>query len=146
MICERCKRRFDSRKGSVCPSCGTENPPLTSGVLKSSTIVISAGGTEAVYRSVKEIPGPLRSKLLKSTNGLNSGTILIADRRGREEIARAVRNLPAPVQRRVARALLGHPEDGSAGRLNRAWQKALGYALGAGTVLFVWLLFQYDWF
>ncbi len=61
-------------------------------MLKSSTILISAGDTDAVYRSVKEVPAPLRRKLLKSTNGLNAATILIADRKGREEIARAIRN------------------------------------------------------
>jgi hypothetical protein len=46
-----------------------------------------------VYRSVEEIPPPLRNKLLQSTNNPNSRTILIADRRGRKEIANAMRQL-----------------------------------------------------
>ena len=35
-----------------------------------------------VYRSVEEVPDPLKRQLLRSTNGLNSATIVIADRRG----------------------------------------------------------------
>ena len=77
--------------------------------MKSSTILISAGETDAVYRSVKEVPAPLRRKLLKSTNGLNSATILIADRRGREEIARAIQNLPSSLQRRFLKPFRGEP-------------------------------------
>ncbi len=46
-----------------------------------------------VYRSVDEIPPPLRNKLLQSTSNPNSRTILIADRRGRREIAHAMRHL-----------------------------------------------------
>jgi hypothetical protein len=56
--------------------------------------LISTGGADLVYRSVEEIPPGLRTRLLKSTSGGNSGTILIADRRGRQEIAKAVGKLP----------------------------------------------------
>ena len=59
--------------------------------LKSSTIFISVGDKTRVYRSVEDVPGPLRKKLEQSTNGIHSATILIADRRGREEILRAIR-------------------------------------------------------
>jgi hypothetical protein len=45
-------------------------------------------------RSLEDVPAALRTKLLESTNGLNSATILIADRKGKEELARAVRRLP----------------------------------------------------
>jgi hypothetical protein len=56
---------------------------------------------------VQEVPAPLRSRLIKSTNGVNSATILIADRRGRQEIARAMRSLPNHMQRRLMQAVLG---------------------------------------
>jgi hypothetical protein len=59
--------------------------------LKSSTIFISVGDKTRVYRSVEDVPAPLRKKLEQSTNGIHSATILIADRRGREEILRAIR-------------------------------------------------------
>src|ERR1039457_7582333 len=59
-----------------------------------------------VYRSVDEVPAGLRTRLLKSTNGVNSATILIADRRGRKEIAKAMRHMPGPVQRRWMQTLM----------------------------------------
>jgi len=63
-------------------------------MLKTSTILISSNDTESVYRSVRDIPEPLRKKLLRSTSGLNARTILIADRRGQQQIARALQSLP----------------------------------------------------
>ncbi len=93
MLCPQCQRPLESVTGSQCPHCGaTLQRP--SGVVKSSVIVISAGGHDGVYRSVDEIPQPLRRQLQKTTNGLNSATILIADRRGRNELARALRRIP----------------------------------------------------
>jgi hypothetical protein len=65
------------------------------GVLKTSTILISADDIDGVYRSMQDVPEPLRKRLLRTTNGVNSRTILIADRRGRQEIAKALKNCPA---------------------------------------------------
>src|SRR5580692_5793467 len=109
MNCRQCGKKFDASEGS-CPHCGAVRAAAKSGVMKSSTILISAGGTDAVYRSVKEVPAPLRRKLLKSTNGLNAATILIADRRGREEIARAIQSLPSSLQRRFLKPFSENPE------------------------------------
>jgi hypothetical protein len=115
--------------------------------MKSSTILISASGTDAVYRSVKEVPAPLRRKLLKSTNGLNAATILIADRRGREEIARAIQNLPSSLQRRFLKPFREEPEEGV-----RAWllrprvRMAVAGLLGAGSMLVIWFLFTHKLF
>jgi hypothetical protein len=62
--------------------------------VKSSTIVVSVGEKTQFYRSLHEVPPPLRRKLIETTKGANSQTILIADRKGRAEIARAIRGLP----------------------------------------------------
>jgi len=75
--------------------------------IRSSTIFIATGDETRVYRSVDEIPAPLRAKLEQTTNGLNSATVLIADRRGREEIVRAIRGLPSGVRSRLAATLQG---------------------------------------
>jgi hypothetical protein len=91
MICPECNWSFDGNTGG-CPRCAVK------GVVKSSTILISSGDTRSVYRSVEEVPDPLRSRLLRSTNGLNSATIVIADRQGRKEIAKAIRSLPGASQ------------------------------------------------
>ena len=72
--------------------------------LKSSTIFISVGNKTEVYRSVADVPAPLRKKLEQSTNGLNSATILIADRKGKEEIIRAIRGLPSNLRSHFASA------------------------------------------
>jgi hypothetical protein len=69
------------------------------GVFRTSTVLISKGRGERVYRSVEEAPEKLRAQLRKSLHGVNSATILIADRRGRLEIAAALRNLPGAVRR-----------------------------------------------
>ena len=136
---------MDAAAGWTCPHCGEPQPLSKSGVLKSSTILISAGDTDAVYRSVKEVPAQLRRKLLKSTNGLNSATILIADRKGREEIARAIRNLPSSLQRRFLRPLREDPE-GPAEWLVRPGVKAvIAWLLGAGSVLAIWFACTHKW-
>jgi hypothetical protein len=105
MTCSRCRKSFETEEAK-CPYCG-QRADAASGVFQSSTVLISAEGTEMVYRSMDEVPDPLRSKLLKSTNSPNSATILIADRRGRREIARAMRSLPGSAQRRMLNAVLG---------------------------------------
>jgi hypothetical protein len=92
MTCNRCGKEFDDEE-SRCPQCG-EARVDASGLFQTSTVLISAGGADLVYRTVEEIPRGLRTKLLKSTSGGNSGTILIADRRGRKEIAKVVGKLP----------------------------------------------------
>jgi hypothetical protein len=92
MTCSRCGKEFDEEE-TRCPHCG-EPKGDASGLFQTSTVLISSGGAELVYRTVEEIPPGLRTRLLKSTSGGNSGTILIADRRGRQEIAKTVRKLP----------------------------------------------------
>jgi hypothetical protein len=105
MNCRKCRKRFEDEEVR-CPYCGEPNPDA-SGMFHTSSVLISAGGADLVYRSVEEVPARLRSKLLKSTNGANSATILIADRRGRKEITRAMRKLPGPAQRRLIQSMLG---------------------------------------
>ena len=100
MTCKRCRKAFHEDE-LRCPYCGETNPDSTH-LYQTSTVFISSGGNDLVYRSVDEIPARLRTKLLKFTNGRNSATILIADRRGRREIAKAMRSLPGPAFRRQA--------------------------------------------
>jgi len=121
MKCLRCGSKLPG--GSArCPNCGHAAGKATrrqaqsgaSGVFQTSSVLIVTQGAEMVYRSMDEVPHPLRTKLLKSTNGANSATILIADRRGREEIARVMRSLgrsSRSIQRRAPlQALLARTE------------------------------------
>ena len=109
--------------------------------IRSSTIFIAIGDETRVYRSVDEIPAPLREKLEKTTNGLNSATILIADRRGREEIVRAIRGLPSGVRSRLAATL---QKRNGGRRLRLTWRTILRHwaeiLLPAVIGVSVWLL------
>ena len=129
MTCRRCRKNFADGEPK-CPHCGEPGGEAGSGVYQSSTVLISAGGTEQIYRSVEDVPDSLRHRLLKSTNSPNSATILIADRRGRQEIAKAMRNLPGSGQRRLLHSLLS----GSARPLRPVWRRTL-FALTAGLAL-----------
>ena len=105
MKCKRCGKSI-AEGTTRCPHCGERNP-AASGLYQTSTVLISAGGADLVYRSMDEVPAQLRTRLLKSTNSANSATILIADRRGRREIAKAMRHLPGPAKRRLVHSILG---------------------------------------
>ncbi len=105
ITCNRCRKSLAGTERR-CPHCG-EPVPNSSGVFQTSTVLISGSGADQVYRSVEEVPAPLRSRLLKSTNGSNSATILIADRRGRKQIAKALRSLPGAAPRHLLQSILG---------------------------------------
>jgi len=143
MICSRCNKPYRDT-AERCPYCGEPRRADNSGVFQSSTVLISSGGADLVYRSVEEVPPPLRTRLLKSTNGVNSGTILIADRRGREEITRAMRSLPGPVQRKLLQAVAGKSGTESRFRFTAAARRAaLGTPLVAALAALVWFLFAH---
>jgi hypothetical protein len=104
MRCKRCGRAL-AEASEQCSHCGAPNPAMK-GLYQSSTVLISAGGADLVYRSLEEVPASLRTRLIESTNGCNSATILIADQRGRREIAKAMRALPGASPRRLLDAAL----------------------------------------
>lgn len=133
MTCPRCRKSFADGEPK-CPHCGEPGGGAGSGVYQSSTVLISAGGTEQIYRSVDDVPDSLRHRLLKSTNSPNSATILIADRRGRQEIAKAMRNLPGSGQRRLLHSLLSGNGLAAARQLPPRWRRTL-FALTAGLAL-----------
>lgn len=145
MICSQCGKSIELLDGPNCPHCGASRQTSKSGVLKSSTILISAGGTDAVYRSVKEVPPPLRRKLLKSTNGINAATILIADRRGREEITRAIQNLPSSLQRRYLQPFQEEPEGLREWLMRPRVKIAIAALLCLSSASFIWFLLSHPW-
>jgi hypothetical protein len=99
MLCKQCRKPL-AEDDMACAHCGWPNP-AAKGMYQSSTVLISSGGADLVYRSVEEVPASLRTKLIESTNGCNSATILIADQRGRREISKAIRALPGSSSRRL---------------------------------------------
>ena len=112
--------------------------------VKTSTIFISVGDKTRVFRSVEDVPGPLRKKLEQSTNGINSATILIADRRGREEIVKAIRGLPSSVRSRLASTLSNHerPRPEAPMKVRALWRNWAEILLPGAIGFVVWLLFS----
>jgi hypothetical protein len=149
MTCPRCQVDYNQEGWDQCPHCGEALTIMTSGVMRTSTILISTGaGDEAgIYRSVDEVPEPLRKMLVKSTSGLNSGTIFIADERGKEEIAKAIRNLPRHTGSRT-RGLAGPPPE-AAVELQRGWRSPSAIVFGALLAVFTaaigWIVFTHTW-
>jgi hypothetical protein len=131
-----------------------QEPAGASGVFQTSTVMIAAAGAEMVYRSMEEVPRPLRTKLLKSTNSPNAATILIADRRGRQEIARVMRSL-GNSQGRLARGrgtraplqamLAGELPPQSPGWLTRRRKFAILLLVWALAAALIAMLFAHSW-
>lgn len=96
---------------------------------RTSTIFIATSDdTTKVYRSVEDVPLPLRQKLLKCTRGMNSATILIADKQGREELVRALQGRPSEVQCRLVDNMRSRQPEVQAGGANA---KPVGIAVSA---------------
>jgi hypothetical protein len=114
-------------------------------LFQTSTVLISAGGSDLVYRSVDEVPARLRTKLLKSTNGANSATILIADRRGRKEVAKAMRSLPGPAQRRLMQSVLGTTATNALTWLTPGRRKIILAVITAFTLATIGTVFLHPW-
>ena len=89
MTCPKCHSEFNGHAG-ICPECGVSLLRNVSGVMKTSVVMISAGGERGFYRSVQDVPEPLRKQLLETTTSHNSGTIVIADRAGKEQITQVL--------------------------------------------------------
>lgn len=108
MICPRCFAEFKPASASTeagkCPECGVSFVHNISGVIKTSAVMIAAAGERGFYRSVQDVPEPLRKQLLAITTSANSGTIVIADRAGKEQITQVIGRREA-----AARATVGIP-------------------------------------
>ena len=89
MTCPRCSAELEGGPG-VCPECGAQVLQNVAGMLKTSAVMISAAGERGFYRSVQDVPEPLRQELLRVTASENAGTIVIADRAGKEQLTQIV--------------------------------------------------------
>jgi hypothetical protein len=57
--------------------------------VKTCAVLVASREERGFYKSVQDVPEPLRTRLKESTSGANAGTILIADRAGRQRLTEA---------------------------------------------------------
>jgi predicted amidophosphoribosyltransferase len=141
MTCRNCRKKME-KAASHCPHCG-QPTGVRSGTFQTSTVLISTMAEEHVFRTMDDVPPRLRTRLLKSTNGVNSATILIADRRGRREIAHALRKLPSPAQRKLRRTVLGAQVPAS--WLTPGRRNAIMAAVMLACLILIALVFSHRW-
>ena len=139
IACSGCGREFQE-SAPRCPGCGERNP-AAAGLFQTSSVLISAGGSDRVYRSVDDVPAALRHRLLKSTNGRNARTILITDRKGRRMIDKALGKLPGP-NRKLHVLMAGRESPDPLAWLTRGRRKWIGavvflLALAVATAAFL---------
>jgi len=89
MTCPKCHSDFEG-VDAVCPECGVRLLRNVSGVMKTSAVMIAAQGERGFYRSVQDVPEPLRTQLIETTTSSNSGIIVIADRAGKEQLTQVM--------------------------------------------------------
>ena len=94
MTCPKChadipRSEVESLSG-VCPDCGVRLLRNISGVMKTSAVMIAARGESGFYRSVQDVPEPLRTQLIETTTSQNSGIIVIADKAGKEQLTQVL--------------------------------------------------------
>lgn len=146
MFCRKCGMRLTADLDR-CPRCDQILAQVTGGVLKTSTILISADQTEAVFHSIYDLPENLRKRFLDSTTGLDATTVLIADRRGKEELAKAIRKLPPRNQRRLLPLIMGGDSGASASRslFHMSVPQLVGMLLAGTAGVLVWLILSHNW-
>jgi hypothetical protein len=137
MKCERCGGEYPDGTAE-CPACAAPS----SGVFRTSTVLIATGGVRRSYASVGDIPRNLRNALRESTSGPYSGAIVIADQAGREKIAGRGSVAPDARNARPARAEAGIPPGKRARFRPPAGRLALGavilLVLVAAALVFRW--------
>ncbi len=84
MTCPRCNRAFRSGEPHFCAPADRQT------LYKTSTVLITVGGSDRIYRSIDEAPEHLRKRFEKAAMACDSASIVIADRGGREKIEDAL--------------------------------------------------------
>jgi hypothetical protein len=152
MTCPRCHSDFENKEG-VCPECGVRLLRNVSGVMKTSAVLIAARGERGFYRSVQDVPEPLRTQLLETTTSANSGTIVIADRAGKEQLTQVMARREAgregPQQPQLlsgATVLPNAPRSPVLPYIARLpWLAWAGFALALLLTLALFAIFEVNW-
>lgn len=148
MTCPRCHSEFDNTD-SVCPECGVRLLRNVSGVMKTSAVMISARGERGFYRSVQDVPEPLRTQLIETTTSQNSGIIVIADRAGKEQLTQVMARREAgregtePTEYRSREAAVEDSRLSAIARL--PWLAWAGFVAVLVLAAILFAVFRTDW-
>ena len=148
MTCPRCHSEFGS-SDAVCPECGVRLLRNVSGVMKTSAVMISAQGERGFYRSVQDVPEPLRTQLIETTTSQNSGIIVIADRAGKEQLTQVMarreagREATEATQERTREAAVSESKLPSVARL--PWLAWAGFIAVLAMAAILFEIFRTDW-
>jgi hypothetical protein len=97
MTCPRCRQAFRPGEPHFCAPADREV------LYKTSTVLITMGDSDRIYRSIDEAPEELREKMEKAAMSCDSASIVIADRAGREKIEDALNLSEAEPQAETAK-------------------------------------------
>jgi len=148
MTCPRCHSEFDNTD-RVCPECGVRVLRNVSGVMKTSAVMISARGERGFYRSVQDVPEPLRTQLIETTTSQNSGIIVIADRAGKEQLTQVMARREAgregtePTEYRSREAAVEDSRLSAIARL--PWLAWAGFVAVLVLAAILFAVFRTDW-
>jgi hypothetical protein len=144
MTCPKCHSEFND--AGICPECGVSLLRNVSGVMKTSVVMISAGSERGFYRSVQDVPEPLRKQLLETTSSHNSGTIVIADRAGKEQITQVLARRDANAEPDPPPPTVEAEAEAVPARTHRiAWLAWAGMALVLVLAVIFALFFELHW-
>jgi hypothetical protein len=119
-----------------------------SGVVKTSAVMIAAQGEHGFYRSVQDVPEPLRTQLIETTTSPNSGTIVIADRAGKEQLTQVMARRAGHREELPASGIAANKEGAQEVRLRSLrlpWLAWGGFAFVLLLAALIYGLFQYRW-
>ena len=149
MICPKCHSEFGNAQ-RACPECGVRLARSISGVMKTLAVMIAAGGERGFYRSVQDVPEPLRTQLIETTTSQNSGIIVIADRAGKEQLTQVMARREAAREENQRTqsspgetAIVKPPELSPVVRL--PWLAWAGFVAVLVLVAILFALFHPDW-
>jgi hypothetical protein len=75
-------------------------------VRKTSTILVALGGRARWYRTLDELPKPMRKQLQETISGPNAATVLIADENGRKEILKNIGSASPTLESKLIQSML----------------------------------------
>jgi hypothetical protein len=148
VICPHCQFELETPAPN-CPECGIRIVRKVSGIVKTSTVMIAAGNESTFYRSMQEVPEPLRRRLIETTNSENSGMIVIADRAGKEQWTEVVAHREAQQVQAALRGTVAAAETpvapvrGFAGLSWAAWAGVLLFLAAGAMIASVFQVFRW---